>query len=52
MSTTKTSVSVPAIFGGLRDIGYDGAVNLECSTNGDPGTTQPAAAAMLRALAG
>lgn len=46
------SLDWPAIFGALRDIGYDGAVNLECSTNGDPGTTLPAAAAMLRALAG
>ena len=41
----------PAIFQALRDIGYDGAVNLECSTSGDPAVTLPATAARLRALA-
>lgn len=40
-----------AIFEALRDIGYDGAVNLECSTTGDPHQTLPANAALLRELA-
>lgn len=44
------SLDWPAIFGALRDIGYTGSVNLECSTSGDPAATLPAAATMLRAL--
>ena len=40
----------PAIFGALGEIGFDGAVNLECSTAGDPAETLPATAARLRAL--
>ncbi len=40
----------PSIFGALHDIGYDGAVNLECSTQGDPRVTLPATAARLREL--
>ena len=40
-----------AIVEALRDIGYDGAVNLECSTSGDPNETLPRTAAMLRDLA-
>lgn len=40
-----------AIFGALRDIGYDGAVNLECSTEGDPAQSLPRVALMLRDLA-
>jgi sugar phosphate isomerase/epimerase len=40
-----------AIFTALRDIGYDGAVNLECSTNGDPRRTLPANATLLREFA-
>lgn len=40
----------PGIFAALREIGYDGAVNLECSTGGDPAVTLPRAAAMLRDL--
>lgn len=39
------------IFGALRDIGYDGCVNLECSTDGDPAGTLPATARFLRGLA-
>lgn len=39
------------IFAALKDIGFDGAVNLECSTSGDPDTTLPAAARMLGDLA-
>nr|WP_253259869.1 sugar phosphate isomerase/epimerase family protein [Subtercola boreus] len=39
-----------AIFGALSDIGYDGWVNLECSTEGDPAQTLPATAAFLRRL--
>lgn len=45
------SLDWPAIFGALREIGYDGAVNLECSTTGDPHRTLPATAALLRGLA-
>jgi hypothetical protein len=30
--------------------GYDGCVNLECSTTGDPAVTLPAIAAFLRDL--
>jgi len=36
------------IFEALRDIGFDGYVNLECSTTGDPAVTLPAMAATLR----
>ncbi|KRB35167.1 sugar phosphate isomerase/epimerase family protein [Microbacterium sp. Root180] len=45
------SLDWEAIFEALRDIGYDGAVNLECSTNGDPHRTLPANAGLLRRLA-
>lgn len=41
-----------AIFGALDDIGFDGAVNLECSTGGDPAVTLPATARFLRGLLG
>jgi sugar phosphate isomerase/epimerase len=41
----------PAIFGALNAMGYDGYVNLECSTSGDPAVTLPATAAWLRDLA-
>ena len=41
----------PTIFAALRDIGYDGAVNLECSTDGDPALTLPENARLLRELA-
>jgi hypothetical protein len=34
----------------LRTMGYDGCVNLECSTTGDPAVTLPATAASLRDL--
>lgn len=37
-----------SIFGALREIGYNGAVNLECSTEGDPARSLPATAAFLR----
>ncbi|GAA2176221.1 sugar phosphate isomerase/epimerase [Agrococcus versicolor] len=40
------------IFGALRDVGYDGTVNLECSTEGDPEVSLPAAADRIRALIG
>jgi sugar phosphate isomerase/epimerase len=40
-----------AIFQALADIGFDGAVNVECSTGGDPGTTLPETARFLRRLA-
>ncbi|WP_161804379.1 sugar phosphate isomerase/epimerase family protein [Microbacterium sp. GCS4] len=36
----------------LRDVGYTGALNLECSTNGDPAVTLPRTAAFLRELIG
>jgi sugar phosphate isomerase/epimerase len=38
----------PGIFTALRDIGYDGVVNLECSTEGDPARSLPETAAFLR----
>jgi sugar phosphate isomerase/epimerase len=38
------------IFLALHEIGFDGSVNLECSTSGDPEVTLPATAAMLREL--
>lgn len=41
-----------AVFGALSDIGYRGAVNLECSTEGDPAQTLPQTAARLRDLIG
>ena len=34
----------------LREVGYDGYLNLECSTSGDPSITLPATAAYLRTL--
>jgi sugar phosphate isomerase/epimerase len=37
-----------AIFAALRDVGFDGYVNLECSTEGDPAQSLPANAAYLR----
>lgn len=39
-----------SIFQALDDIGYTGAVNLECSTTGDPVRTLPETAAFLRQL--
>ena len=39
-----------SIFRALDDIGYAGAVNLECSTTGDPVHTLPATAKVLREL--
>lgn len=42
----------PSIFGALNEIGFEGAVNLECSTEGDPAETLPATAGRLRALIG
>lgn len=39
-----------SIFQALADIGFDGAVNLECSTSGDPGATLPETARFLRRL--
>ncbi len=44
------SLDWDGVFQALRDIGYDGAVNLECSTTGDPHTTLPANASLLRDL--
>lgn len=38
------------IFGALAAVGYDGYVNLECSTTGDPAVTLRAIAAFLRDL--
>jgi sugar phosphate isomerase/epimerase len=40
------------VFAALRDLAYDGYVNLECSTSGDPAETLPAAGAFLRSLIG
>lgn len=38
------------IFAALHDIGYDGVVNLECSTEGDPASSLPLTADFLRSL--
>jgi len=38
------------IFQALREIGYDGAVNLECSVSGNPHDTLPFAARVMREL--
>lgn len=38
------------IFAALHDIGYDGHVNLECSTEGDPAISLPATASRLKPL--
>ena len=38
------------IFDALNTVGYDGHVNLECATTGDPAVTLPATAASLRDL--
>ncbi|MHC5797124.1 TIM barrel protein [Lacisediminihabitans sp. FW035] len=40
----------PGIIRALRDVGYDGYLNLECSTEGDPASTLPATAVFLRTL--
>ena len=40
----------PRIVRALSDVGYNGYVNLECSTGGDPSHALPATAAFLRAL--
>lgn len=42
----------PGVFGALHDLHYDGYVNLECSTEGDPSATLPATATYLRELIG
>ncbi|TQL67376.1 sugar phosphate isomerase/epimerase [Nocardioides albertanoniae] len=39
-----------SIFGALAEIGFDGAVNLECSTEGDPEQSLPPTAERLREL--
>ncbi|PRY18555.1 sugar phosphate isomerase/epimerase family protein [Kineococcus rhizosphaerae] len=38
------------VFAALRDIGYAGALNLECSTEGDPALSLPPTVARLRGL--
>ncbi|WP_157000482.1 sugar phosphate isomerase/epimerase family protein, partial [Leucobacter komagatae] len=38
------------IFQTLKEVGYSGSVNLECSTSGDPQITLPQTAAYLREL--
>ncbi|PPG01776.1 hypothetical protein C5E06_15440 [Pseudoclavibacter sp. RFBI5] len=44
------SLDWPSIIGALRDIGYTGSLNLECSTHGDPERSLPETARFLRAL--
>lgn len=46
----KGALDWVAIFDALKEIGFDGAVNLECSTSGDPEQTLPRTARMLRDL--
>lgn len=38
------------IFQALRDVGFEGYLNLECSTSGDPAQTLPATATWLRQM--
>jgi len=38
----------PRIVGALAEVGYDGYLNLECSTEGDPAVSLPATAERLR----
>jgi len=44
------NIDFNACFHALRDIGYEGFVNLECSTSGDPEITLPKTARWLRTL--
>lgn len=44
------SLDWPGIFDALTEIGYTGAVNLECSTMGEPAVTLPRTAAYLQEL--
>jgi sugar phosphate isomerase/epimerase len=46
------NIDWPACIEVLRSAGYDGVLNLECSTSGDPAVTLPATAAYLRTLIG
>jgi sugar phosphate isomerase/epimerase len=40
----------PAVFTAFREIAFDGVLNLECSTSGDPEQTLPRAVGFLREL--
>lgn len=40
----------PGIFAALKEVGFDGYLNLECSAEGDPASTLPATAKFLRDL--
>lgn len=46
----RGSINWEDCFAALREVGFDGYVNLECSTSGEPAQTLPAAAAFLRRL--
>ena len=46
------SIDWKKCFAALNEIGYEGFLNLECSTCGDPSKTLPAAAAFLKSLIG
>lgn len=48
----RGSLDWEAGFGALKEIGYRGFVNLECSTCGDPSVTLPQTAAFLKTLIG
>lgn len=48
----RGSIDWQAGFGALKEIGFDGYVNLECSTCGDPSVTLPQTAAFLKMLIG
>ena len=43
-------IAWPTVFAALREIAFDGVLNLECSTSGDPEQTLPRAAHFLRDL--
>ncbi len=44
------SLDWAGIIGALSEVGYEGYLNLECSTEGDPARTLPATATFLRGL--
>lgn len=46
----RGSIDWPSCFASLHEVGFDGFVNLECATGGDPAQTLPKTARFLRTL--
>ena len=46
----RGNIDWASCFASLRDVGFDGFVNLECAAGGDPAQTLPEAARFLRTL--